>query len=108
MAICEYCGEKFKRSEAESDFNSEYGFLFNYENFEKDLCYSCASQAIEDEDDGVYFEVCDECGSTFDYGNEASNYSSQMGGDLIDMWNGKVLCCDCAINECSSDGDDED
>lgn len=95
MAKCEYCGAKFDPDEAEDIFESEHPYLL-YENIAKCLCGECASKAIEDEEDGVYFETCEECGDRFDYILENAKFYSWTGESLLDATGGNILCASCA------------
>ena len=104
MAKCEWCGRNFDREDAADEFDQEYiGWILSYSCFKPTLCYECACQAIEDEVDGVYFETCEECGTTFDFITEKSDFErrfpSYNGTTLTDYWDEshKYLCADCAM-----------
>ena len=100
MAICEYCGIKFDKEEAESYFISEYGML-SYDNIKKCLCGKCAVEAIEDSENGVYYEHCEKCGKEFDLAENESKFAEHYpwynGTRLRDHWDKKILCADCAL-----------
>ncbi|MCI9264417.1 MAG: hypothetical protein HFF06_07550 [Oscillospiraceae bacterium] len=98
MPTCEWCGEDFELSDAESEFDGDMRFL-SYEHIRKSLCGSCAIQAIEDEVDGVYFETCEKCGKIFDFIIDSSKFLNKSNGvDLQDCWDNLILCCDCALD----------
>lgn len=59
MPKCEWCGKSYDKSDAESIF-SMGTFCLSYANVRKNLCGECAIQAIEDEVDGIYYEICEE------------------------------------------------
>lgn len=100
MAVCEWCGKEFDLQEAEYEFESET-FMLSYDNLHKSLCGSCAVKAIEDEVDGVYYEICEECGKEFDMIEDSckfdSHFTGYSGTELRDYWKDKILCCDCAL-----------
>lgn len=114
MAKCENCNERFDRDEAASYFEMETGL--SYDNLRKTLCGECAVQAIEDLEDGVYSETCEECGRTFDLIEDQADFDSHFdlsnGTSLRDYWDSKILCCECAIEKAEedmeSDDDDDD
>lgn len=99
MKECKWCGKSFDPAEAADVFEIET-VLFEYSNFNIDLCDECAIEAIEDEVDGIYFEICEECGRTFDWfealGQFTSNsYHSEL-EDYRDFCEDRILCYDCA------------
>lgn len=105
MAKCSWCGNRFNRETVEENFNTEYSiYPFQYSCFRTILCYDCAVEAIEEGADGVYFDTCEECGTTFDYGEAVSDFESHFpwynGTSLTDYWKtaNKILCADCAMN----------
>lgn len=106
MKKCEWCGKKFDLQDAEDEFMSGT-FALSYENVRKCLCGECAIQAIEDEVDGVYYEVCEECGKEFDLIEESSEFDSNFswanGTTLRDYWGDKIRCCDCALKKIEED-----
>lgn len=91
--ICEWCGKSFDPDDAEMFFDVPY---LSYDNFRICLCGECATQAIEDEVDGVYFETCEKCGATFDYVIDAARFSTKYDSHLTGEWDSRILCCDCA------------
>ena len=101
MAICEQCGKKFSKEEAEEYFSSEI-FSLSYDRIRVCLCGKCAVQAIDDCVDSVYYEQCEECGKTFDLFEEESEFNSHFdwynGTTLRDHWQDKILCAECALN----------
>lgn len=111
MRRCEYCGKNFDPEEAEDYFIDET-YLLAYDNLKKCLCGECAVSAIEDQDEGVYYETCECCGKTFDLALEeaefASHFSECSGTTLRDYWKDKIMCADCAIMASEDDLDDSD
>lgn len=107
MAICECCGKEFNTEDAKDYFEEE--FLLSYDNLRKCLCGECAVQAINDMEEDVYFETCEDCGKTFDLIKEESefdsHFSSYNGIGLRDVWMqyGPVLCSECAIDRLDSE-----
>lgn len=100
MAVCEYCGKRFNPSDAAEEYEWDFddSSFFPYENIKKTLCAKRAAQAIEDHDDGVYYETCEECGKTFDYFDAASHFDSLVDGiSILDAGNGSILCFECAM-----------
>lgn len=105
MSVCEWCGKEFELEYAESEFSIATGL--SYGNLRKCLCDECSIEVIENEVDGVYFEICEECGKEFDLIEERydfeSNFSWENGTSLQDYWNEKILCCDCALKKAEED-----
>lgn len=99
MAKCENCGKKFNEVDAEEYFEMET--CLEYSRLAKCLCGKCAVQAIEDDDEGVYFETCERCGKTFDLAAEKAEFSSHFSwfdGLSLTSFN-EYLCADCALEE---------
>lgn len=96
--ICDCCGKEFDVQDARDVFQMET--LKNYDFLTKTLCAECAIEAIEDMDDGIYYEVCENCGSRFDSFADEIELRRQTGdsGAEIDMF-GKYLCFNCALDE---------
>ena len=103
MAKCEWCGSRFSKAVAEEIFEEEAFFwYFSYKKIRPCLCGNCAIKAVfEDQDEGVYFDTCEECGKEFDLGEEEylfRTYTEKFGGaSLRDYWDEKVLCAGCAL-----------
>lgn len=110
MPICEMCGKSFDLEEAEESFESD-NWLLSYSNIKRCLCGECATNTIEDQADGVYYETCERCGKTFDLITAEGFFSSHFpwynGTDLRDYWDKKqlILCAECAINDAENDED---
>ena len=103
MAKCEWCGSVFELEDAESIFTSET-YCLTYDNIKKCLCGNCAVQAIEDEVDGVYFEICEKCGKYFDLIEESGEFESNVDGTLLrDYWNEQIMCCSCLLKKLEDD-----
>ena len=102
MPICEDCGVRFNKDEAEEYFEINTHLLC-YDNLNKCLCGECAVNAINMNLEDTYFEVCEKCGKKFDLIEEESNFSSHFpwynGTDLRDYWISQILCANCAIEE---------
>ena len=100
MPNCEWCGNTFDKRDAEDIFETEI-FGLSYGNIRKCLCGICSVAAINDEVDGIYFEMCEECGVKFDLMDAqdefTSNFSWESGTELRDYWKDKILCSDCAL-----------
>ena len=92
---CEYCGKEFDKDVEEDIFSSEMAW-YQYENIRKCLCAECAINAIEDLDDGVYYEQCERCGRTFDFITENEEFKRITDGDVELTQVGPILCCNCA------------
>ena len=105
--VCEVCGAEFEYNGAEDFFEDEYPGL-PYQNFRKCLCGDCAVQAINDQEEGVYFEICEKCGNSFDLIEDSANfnqYSRCDGIELMDVWEEKILCCRCALERIEEDNE---
>lgn len=96
--ICERCGKEFDEDDAREEFEDETGKSFDY--LTKTLCGDCAIQAINDKEDGVYLELCENCGARFDPFIDEMEFQRQTGDDgvEIDMF-GKYLCLHCSLEE---------
>ena len=89
MAVCDLCGAEFDPSEAEDEFESEFGIL-SYGNLEKTLCGKCAIEVINCKVDGVYFETCERCEKRFDYIEDSAadadaNFVLIEGGQIAEV-----------------------
>lgn len=104
--ICEYCGKEFDAEDARDIFEME--MLKNYDYLTKCLCAECAIEAINDMHDGIYYEICEKCGSRFNPFADELELQRQTGdsGAEIDMF-GEYLCLDCSLNEYKSRIDDD-
>lgn len=110
--ICEYCGSSFDTQEAEDYFEDEC-YILSYCNFRKRLCGKCAVDAIEDMQEGMYYEQCERCGKTFDLmGNEyfSKDGSTIDGSTIRDYWDDQILCYECVLDDINSNTvyDEED
>ena len=108
MAICEKCGTEFDLDEAEYEFSLES--TLEYEKFKPCLCVDCAVSAIEDKEEDVYFETCEECGREFDLIEEEAKFEDDARyecnvdeASLRDWWKEKYLCSDCALKLLADD-----
>ena len=101
MSTCEWCGKDYIPEDEEAEFVEEYPWL-SFSGFRKNLCASCAIQAIEEEIDGVYFEQCEKCGREFDLFDAKARFMNLCDGDdgaeLTDYWKEGPLCADCACD----------
>lgn len=98
---CEWCKKSFDVEKAEQIFDEHFDGSLNYENLHKCLCGVCASELIDDEEIGIYFETCDKCGIEFDLMEHEADFQKYSGGlRLRDYWGqGLILCSDCAIED---------
>ncbi len=96
--ICEYCGKEFDEEFDSDTFEMETSKRYDY--LTKSLCAECAIEAIEDQDDGIYYDVCENCGSQFNPFEAEIELQRRTGDDgaEIDMF-GRCLCLDCALDE---------
>lgn len=96
--ICEICGKGFDEERAREDFEMET--LKNYDYLTKCICAECAIEAISDMVDGIYYEVCENCGCKFDPFVDERELQQQTGDDgaTIDMFD-KYLCLNCSLDE---------
>ena len=96
--ICERCGKEFDKEDAREEFEDETGKNFDY--LTETLCGDCAIQAINNKEDGVYLELCENCGARFDPFVDEMEFQRQTGDDgvEIDMF-GKYLCLNCSLEE---------
>ena len=105
MEKCERCGKMFDKENAFDVFEEEFGssLYLSYDQLRPCLCENCAIQAIEDREDGVYFETCEKCGCEFDFALEDAKYREYFpwfnGTELTDHWNKGIKCADCIIEE---------
>ncbi len=100
MKMCKRCGDSFKKKEAEIVFSEAIISLSYKENVKKCICGECAVQAFEDEDDGIFFETCNECGKYFDVMEEKGKFYDYTDDiNLFDVWfmHGES-CAECAID----------
>ena len=103
MARCDRCDTVFSPSAVREEFNSEYP-SFDYDGFKEKLCFDCAKDVIESEEDGDIELDCEECGKTFDPFADMGDFIYQTGDsgpDYLDTWSTahKRLCLDCAMDE---------
>lgn len=105
--ICERCGKEFEEEDAQDIFEGSTLKLYDY--LTKTLCGECAIQAIEDKEDGIYLELCENCGARFDPFVDETEFQRQTGDDEveIDMF-GKYLCLSCSLEEYENFNPNED
>ena len=72
----------------------------NYDYLTKSLCAEWAISAIDDEDNGIYLELCEKCGTRFDPFVDEQELCNRTGDDgaTIDMFD-KYLCLNCSLDE---------
>lgn len=98
VKICEYCSNEFDEQDARDEFEMET--QKNYDYLTKCLCAECAIQAIDSMVDGVYYEVCENCGIQFDPFSDELELQNHTGDDGAELsMFGKYLCLDCALSE---------
>lgn len=109
MEKCENCGVKFDPTDAADEF--EMNTLLEYNNLKVCLCADCAIEAIENSEEGIYFETCEQCGKEFDLfedeGEFSTHFSWANGLILRDYWDDQILCAECALDLVESDDDIE-
>ena len=102
MEICDRCGKRFDEDEAESAFVIEF-YDLAYHNLRGNFCGDCAIEIIEDKEDGMYFETCEQCGCNFDLFEEESKFDNMHnwcnGTTLRDFWKDLIRCADCAMEK---------
>lgn len=100
--ICNRCAKKFKKEDAEDIFTSEYPSKA-YGNFKQILCGKCAIKAIEDEEEGVYFEICEKCQKEYDPVSAESEFEEMFASldygryEYVLNYTNLFLCADCAM-----------
>ncbi|MCM1538748.1 MAG: hypothetical protein NC254_10160 [bacterium] len=103
---CDYCGKKFDIEDARDDFEIET--LKNYDYLTKCLCAECAIEAINNMESGIYYEVCENCGSRFDPFVDEIELQEQTGdyGVQLNMFE-RFLCLACALDEYMNETDED-
>ena len=100
MAKCSRCNKGFNVDDARDYFNRET--IMNYDKIRPCFCADCAIEAIENEEEDVYFEECPRCGKQFDYAVESAKfeeYANGGGDSLSGCWiSYGPVCADCAID----------
>ena len=100
--ICERCGKDFDIEEEREEFELET--VKSYDNLERNLCASCAINAIESLESGIYFEYCSRCGKKYDPIDAECEFQSMHTNDYgtyasISDMTSEFLCLDCALDE---------
>lgn len=99
MAICEKCGKDFDKWVTSVAFESlNFASLpMRYDRFDRSLCCACA---IEEYQNGNYFETCECCEKKFHPENENFVFQSNLMIRKLNfnMYDFGVLCADCAKN----------
>ena len=111
MPKCERCGKYFDELDTRMELYNSYSYPMEYDNVDKCLCDECFREAMDDCESGVYHEVCEDCGKTFDFGSAKSEFLSIVSHFYKDVdltledvcGNGKILCCDCALGYVDSE-----
>lgn len=77
MAICVKCGKQFDQEDAEWIFEDSVNASFpvSYDCLEKCLCGECA---IEEFENGNYFERCECCGKKFNPQEDELDFENQV------------------------------
>lgn len=108
MPICEKCGIEFDRNEAEAIFIDYDGASFDtdYYKFKHCLCGNCA---IEEYENGNYFEKCTCCHKKFFPEDEKIKFESLVSNRVTDadMYEHGILCADCAAEKLLAELEDE-
>ena len=100
MAVCEKCGKEFNEWDAECEFEGGVASSFpvSYDRLERRLCGECA---IEEFENGNYYEICECCGKRFNPESDQLSFESQVSHRVsdADMFDEGVYCADCAANK---------
>ena len=109
MAICEKCGKQFDREEAEWQFENgvDSSFSVSYDQLGQCLCGDCA---IEEFENGNYYEICECCGKKFNPDSDLFSFEKQVSHKVLDadMYEFGVNCADCAAEKLLESLEDDD
>lgn len=101
MTKCNRCGKVIDRAIEKDEFEMDF-FDKSYDCFSETLCSECASEVIQNEETGIYYEYCEKCNRKFDYFEDKLNFlnshSYDSGAEDFYCWN-HILCEDCADEE---------
>lgn len=99
MNICEICGCEYDEELAEFDFrngiNIHHPLPVSYHQFGRCLCGECA---VNEYEDGNYFETCESCGKKYFPEDEEDNFQQQVSRRVTgaNMYENGIYCADCA------------
>ncbi len=101
MATCEKCGKEFEEWDAENKFYDDCGYSplpLSYSQFGRALCGDCA---VEEFENGNYYETCECCGKQFNPNTEHSDFENQVSHRVLDadMYEHGIYCADCATKK---------
>lgn len=99
MKKCQRCGKRYDPSEETDTFMMECGL--DYNGVTEDICAECASQALDDNEDGIYIETCSKCGCKYDPVIAESIFRDRFPNSSNSVWT-FIMCADC-----SSDYEDD-
>ena len=109
MTVCEKCGKQFEEWDAETEFENgvSSSFPVSYDQLGKCLCGDCA---IEEFENGNYYETCECCGKQFNPDSEQFGFSNQVSHKVIDadMYEFGIHCADCAAIKLLDSLEDEE
>ena len=98
--VCEKCGKEFDEWTAETDFEEgvNISLSVSYHQLGRCLCGPCA---IEEFNNGNYFETCECCGKQFYPCTEQLDFDYQVSKRITDadMYEYGVHCADCAAKK---------
>ena len=109
MSICDKCGKEFDKKETEYEFESGHysDFPLSFDRLERCLCLNCA---IEEYENGNYYEICECCGKLFNPDSDQFDFENQVSDRVIDaeMYEYGIHCADCAAKKLLDSLDNND
>ena len=100
MPKCEKCGIEFDEWEAENEFQDgvSTSLQVSYAQLGRCLCGACA---IEEFENGNYYEICECCGKTFNPCVDELIFYQFISDKITDadMYEFGLHCADCAITK---------
>lgn len=109
MSVCEKCGKTFDKDEAEYEFENGVNSSFSVSYYQLGRCL-CGECAIEEFENGNYYEICECCGKQFNPESEQFDFERQVSHKVIDadMYEFGMHCADCASTKLLDSLADED
>lgn len=100
MKRCEKCGKLFDSEEAEFEFDSRVDASFTVSYYQFNI-YLCADCAIEEYENGNYFETCECCGKSFNPEEDKHEFERLVSHKIMfaDMYEFGIHCADCAAEK---------
>ena len=93
MKKCERCGVLFDSSEETDKFMMECAL--DYNSVTECICAECASNALNENEEGVYLEICSKCGCKYDPVEAECTFTDRFPDTANSIWS-LVMCADCA------------